>query len=267
MLTHRSPTTVLAAMGERDHTPDGASPTPRTRPEPEHTSRPRRTLIPLLTVALAASFSVANVGSASAHDDQSGSRARFAPIAGNLHGRSAADLAAEAIAPLYTAPAAETPFGGGDPCPRAGNHGRVLVLAIPTSCTIERGDDVIALPGASCSDVEPAPFFAIGETAQRQCAEAATNDFLVSTLISVDGGPQVEVIDARFAATTDQQHITVVPDNLFGATPGPGTFVASAYVPVLRHLPEGSHTIDITSLTSDGRQTSSYTINVVDDSA
>jgi hypothetical protein len=110
----------------------------------------------------------------------------------------------------------------------------VLVPSVPATWTIEGGDDVMSLPGASCSDVEPAPFFATGEAAQRTCAENATKAFFVSHLLSVDGGPQVEAVGDRFAATTDdQQHVTAVADNLFESTPGPATFVAFAYVPVL----------------------------------
>lgn len=225
-------------------------------------SKPHRSLVLVLTFALAVVFSISNVGVAAAHDDHGGDRARFAPVQGELDGLSAGDLVAAAFAQFYTLPAAENPFVGGDPCVRLGKQGRVLLLTRPATCTIERGDAVVDMSGASCSDAEAPPFFAVGEEAQTRCAEQLLKD-IESFLLSVDGGEQVQAARDRFAATSDQQHVTVVPGNLFDATPGPATFVGAAYVTVLRHLRVGSHTIDVATVDPNGPSTVSYTINVV----
>jgi hypothetical protein len=229
--------------------------------------RAHRSPVLALAFALVALFWTTSVGAAAADDDDhGGGRARVAPIAGDVDGRSAADLLATAVRQDYTLPVAEHPFGGGDPCVRLGKHGRVLVLTRPTTCTIERGDEVIYIAGASCSDVEGPPFHAVGADAQRECATRLVKDGFHSVLFSVDGGRQVEVARDRFATATEQQHVTVVPDNILGVegAPRPATFVAFAYVPVLRHLGLGSHRVQITADLFDlGPQTQTYVVNVV----
>jgi hypothetical protein len=58
------------------------------------------------------------------------------------------------------------------------------------------------------------------------------------------------------ATRTDQQHVTPAVGNLFEAKPGPATFFASAYMPVLQHLREGSHTVVSDAVLPDGPRTS-----------
>ena len=74
-------------------------------------------------------------------------------------------------------------------------RGKVLGAQPETTCTVKPGTKVLVpLPGASCSDAEPPPFF--GETAaeQRACALASVRDDVLSVTVSVDGGPPQNVV-------------------------------------------------------------------------
>lgn len=84
-------------------------------------------------------------------------------------------------------------------------RGKVLGAQPETTCTVKPGTKVLVpLPGASCSDAEPPPFF--GETAaeQRACALASVRDDVLSVTVSVDGGPPQNVVSDRFLTITDQ---------------------------------------------------------------
>ena len=122
---------------------------------------------------------------------------------------------------------------------------------------------LVPLPGASCSDAEPPPFF--GETAaeQRACALATVRQDVVRVTVSVDGDSPQDVLSDRFLNITDQFDVVSRPGNPFGATPGPTTLVAVGYLGVLRGLPPGRHTFVVSGFAFGGPFTSSWTVDVV----
>src|SRR5690349_2796077 len=73
-------------------------------------------------------------------------------------------------------------------------NGKLLGSDPGVTCTVKPGTHVIVpLPGVSCSDAEPDPFFAEGATAQRACALAHARDDISAITVTVDGGPPQDV--------------------------------------------------------------------------
>jgi hypothetical protein len=96
---------------------------------------------------------------------------------------------------------------------RQGNVASTAFTPIP-------GEPVVALPGASCSEVEQPPFFAVGQTAQRSCAQEF-NAAIHSLTFAVDGGPAVDVTDDAFAVSPPHQTVVIPADNAAGSPPAP----------------------------------------------
>ena len=170
-------------------------------------------------------------------------------------GVSAEEVLIASFTPLYT----------GEPVPACEllGKGKVLLAQPESTCTVKPGTKVLVpLPGASCSDAEPEPFF--GETAaeQRECALANVSDVLQVT-VSVDGGPPQNVLSDRFLSITEQFGVVSQPGNPFGATPGPTTVVVVGYLGVLRGLPPGRHTFVVSADAFGGSFTGTWTVNVV----
>jgi hypothetical protein len=171
-------------------------------------------------------------------------------------GVSAEEVLIASFTPLYTGEAVAD-------CERLGK-GKVLFAQPESTCTVKPGVKVLVpLPGASCSDAEPPPYFAETAAEQRACALAIVSEVLRVT-VSVDGGPPQNVLSDRFLSITDQFGVVSQPGNPFGARPGPTTLVAVGYLGVLRGLPPGRHTFVVFGdAFGGGSFTSSYTVNVV----
>jgi hypothetical protein len=182
-----------------------------------------------------------------AHQSGAAAAAVFVPIAGELDGRTGPQLLNDSFVFSYQQPAT-TPLTD---CPRLGRHGRVRWVTNPVStCRLRSGEPVVVLPGASCSDVEQPPFFAVGEAAQRSCAQEF-NAAILSLTVAVDGGPAVDIIDVAFAVSPPQQTVAIPADNAGGLPAGTATFTAAGWAAVLRPLPPGTHTLHVTG-TLDG---------------
>ena len=170
-------------------------------------------------------------------------------------GVSAEEVVIASFIPSYT--------GESVPACRLLGKGKVLFAEPGSTCTVKPGTKVlVSLPGASCSDAEPAPFFGATAAEQRACALASVQDVLRLT-VSVDGGPPQNVLSDRFLIITDQFGVVSQPGNPFGATPGPTTVVAAGYLAVLRGLPPGRHTFVVSGFAFGGSFTNSWTVNVV----
>ena len=160
-----------------------------------------------------------------------------------------------------------TPSYTGEPVPACTllADGKVLLSLQPGStCTVKPGTKVLVpLPGASCSDAEPPPFFAETAAGQRACALASVRQDVLQVMVSVDGGPPQNVLSDRFLIITDQFGVLSQPGNPFGARPGPTTVVAVGYVGVLRGLPPGRHTFVVSGFAFGWSFTNSWTVNVV----
>ena len=154
----------------------------------------------------------------------------------------------------------------GEPIPACNPlaEGKVLGPQPESTCTIKPGTDVLVpLPGASCSDAEPTPYFAETAAEQRACALANVRQDVLRVTVSVDGGPPQDVHSDRFLNITDQFRVVSQPGNPFGARPGPTTVVVAGYLGVVRGLPPGRHTFVVSGFAFGGSFTFGWTVNVV----
>ena len=173
---------------------------------------------------------------------------------------------------LELPPDANPLLGNGDNCLSAGHKDKVLILwttpapAAPAVCNVKPGTPVFfSTIFAECSSVEDPPFFGATEEEQRQCVLA----FLQATpfdaiLVSIDGGPSVNIGLDRFLAVSGQGTVELPDPNILGV-PGnrQATFVAGAYSALVRPLPPGSHTITVTIVGGDLAGTNRAVVNVV----
>ncbi len=104
----------------------------------------------------------------------------------------------------------------------------------------------MALVGASCSDVEEPPFFAIGQAAQRACAREY-NAALTSMTLAVDGGVPVELTRRAFAVSPPLRRIDIPADNPAGLPAGPASFTADGWAAALCLTAPGTHTVHVTA--------------------
>ena len=171
-------------------------------------------------------------------------------------GFTAGELLGEEWRQLLELPLDANPLAGtGDNCLSAGHKDKVLIVwttAAPTPpavCNVKPGTPVFFFAlGGECSSVEPPPFFGATEEEQREC----TIGFLEATpfdaiLVGIDGGPPVNIGLDSFIAVSGQGTVDLPDPNIFGV-PGnrQATFVASAYVALVRPLPPGAHTLTVT---------------------
>ena len=171
-------------------------------------------------------------------------------------GVSADEVAVAALTPGYTGEQISECMLLGD--------GKVLFAQPESTCTVKPGVKVLVpLPGATCSDAEPAPYFAETEAEQRACALAIVSQDVLRLTVSVDGGSPQNVLSDRFLDITDQFSVVSQPGNPFGAEPGPTTFVAAGYLGVLRGLPPGRHTFVVSGFAFGEPFTFTWTVNVV----
>ena len=119
------------------------------------------------------------------------------------------------------------------------------------SCTVRKGTTIMLFLGSECSNVEEEPFFGADAHQQRQCAIEA-DEFFVSALVSLDGGPPVEQVAPRFEEISPQRSVVLPPDNVLGVDPGPATFVAHGWVVLVQKLDLGEHLLTGTVTTDDG---------------
>lgn len=84
-----------------------------------------------------------------------------------IHGLTGGELVGEGFARDYAGVPSTT-------CPTFGRHGDILLMS-PSgdtrTCTVKSGMPIAVFGwGAACNDIDPEPFFAIGEAAQQACA-------------------------------------------------------------------------------------------------
>ena len=154
----------------------------------------------LLALAVAVSVVASPVAQAAPHRD-----GRLVPAAKRLAGLTGGQLIGEETRLLLELPAAENPlFGAGESCFRAGHRGKVLIVwtrpesQAPAECTVKPGTSVFLIGVfVFCDQLEPPPFFAVGEKAQRQCALEGllTHPLLEfdAILVTVDGRTPVDI--------------------------------------------------------------------------
>jgi hypothetical protein len=116
-----------------------------------------------------------------------------------------------------------------------------------------------------CDPVEPPPFFAVGEEAQRECALEGLRTLLEfdAILVTVDGGTPIDIGIERFVAVSPQGTAQLPEGNILGVAPQETTFVTAGYVAMLRPLPPGEHTITVEVVGGPFAGTTSATVTVV----
>jgi hypothetical protein len=82
-------------------------------------------------------------------------------------------------------------------------------------------------------------------------------------LVTVDGGPPVDIATERFLAVSPQGTAQLPKDNIFGVAPRETTFVNAAHVAMLRPLPPGQHVITVEVVGGAFAGIKSATITVV----
>jgi hypothetical protein len=218
-------------------------------------------------VAMAAAVCLVAASPAQAAPKDSG----IADASKRLAGFTAGELLGEELRQVLELPPEVNPAAGADTCLSAGHKKKVLLLwtrrapdPVPT-CTVKPGTPVFFYAlGGECSSVEDPPFF--GETAEEQLQ--CMRDFLASTgfnaiLVSIDGGPPVNIGLERFLAVSEQGTVDLPFPNVLGVPGGPATFVAAGYVALVRPLPPGSHTITVTIVGGDFAGINRAVVNVV----
>jgi hypothetical protein len=185
---------------------------------------------------------------------------KLVPAAGRLAGFTGGQLLGEELRQLFELPQAENPFfGNGDSCFATGNRRKVLIVwTRPTAptCTVKPGTPIFLFTFYSeCSNREPPPFFG-GETeaGQRECALDTLREFAVfdAILVSIDGRPPINIYSDRYLAVSPQMTADLPDPNALLVPPGETTFVAAAWVAMIRSLPPGTHTIRVEIVAPDG---------------
>ncbi len=198
---------------------------------------------------------------------------KLVPAAKRLGGLTGGQLIGEETRLLLGLPAVRNPLAGvGESCFPAGRKEKVLILwtrpasQAPAECTVKPGTPVFLFGGwVFCDDVEPPPFFAVGEEAQRRCALEGLHTLLEfdAILVTVDGGTPIDIASERFVAVSPQGRAQLPEGNILGVAPQETTFVTAAYVAMLRPLPPGEHTITVDVVGGPFAGTTSAIVNVV----
>jgi hypothetical protein len=181
---------------------------------------------------------------------------KLVPASGRLAGFTGGELLGEEIRQLLEIPAAENPFAGaGDSCFAAGNNNNVLIVwtrPVAPTCTVRPGTAIFLFAFFNeCSDVET-PFQT--EADQRQCALEGLRQLamLDAILVSIDGGPPINIFSDRYLAVSPQMTANLPEDNILGVPAQATTFVAAGWVAMIRPLPPGTHTIRVEVVRLDG---------------
>lgn len=171
-------------------------------------------------------------------------------VAGSTGGRIIGDWFVENL----SRPAPASPFGGQvNLCLDVGRRDRVLAPAggdqddnrvIEMTCRVEAGRPVVlVLPTSDCSTAEDPPFFADTAREQRRCAIEQVRSYVKTLTVSVDGRRPKSVLEDRYFEVSSQRRVVFPEDPVFGARPGPATFVAAGWLAEVRGLKRGSHTV------------------------
>lgn len=197
---------------------------------------------------------------------------KLVPASGRLAGFTGGQLLGEEVRQLIELPVAENPLNGvGDSCFAAGNKNKVLIAwtrPVAPICTVKPGTPIFLMTYFwECSNTELPPSFG-GETeaGQRQCALDVLRETGVfdAILVSIDGRRPVDVYSDRYLAVSPQITASLPSPNILGVDAQETTFVAAAWVAMIRPLPPGTHTIRVETVAPDGTSSvSEVIVNVV----
>ena len=221
----------------------------------------------LVALAIAASVVANPIAQAAASRD-----GQLLPAAKRIGGFTGGQLIGEETRLLLELPMAQNPLAGvGESCFPVGHRGRVLIVwtrpatQAPAACRIRPGTSVF-LFGAwvFCDTVEPEPFYAVGERAQRRCAIRGLHTLLEfdAILVTVDGRRPVDIARERYVAVSPQGTAQLPASNILGVPAQETTFVTAGYVAMLRSLRRGVHTITVEVVGGPFAGTQSATVTV-----
>jgi hypothetical protein len=206
-----------------------------------------------------------------AHAAEAG-RGKLVPASDRLAGFTGGQLLGEEVRQLIELPLAENPFRGvGDSCFATATKDKVLIAWTREEapiCTVKPGTPIFLMTYFwECSNTEGGQSFG-GETeaGQRQCALDVLRETGVfdAILVSVDGRRPVDIYSDRYLAVSPQMTASLPTPNILEVNAQETTFVAAAWVAMIRPLPPGTHTIRVEYVTPDGSTTvSEVTVNVV----
>ena len=187
--------------------------------------------------------------------------AKLVPASGRLAGFTGGQLLGEEIRQLIELPPAENPLlGKGDSCFATGHKNKVLIAwtrpEAPT-CTVKPGTPIFVTTFFwECSNTEQDPLSAGGETpaGQRRCAlnSLRAQGVFDAIMVSIDGRPPVNVHSDRYLAVSPQMTAELPAPNILGVPERETTFVAAAWVAMIRPLPPGTHTIRVETVPPSG---------------
>jgi hypothetical protein len=196
---------------------------------------------------------------------------KLAPASSRLAGFTGGELLGEEIRQLLEIPVADNPFAGaGESCFAAGRKDKVLIVWTrpePPTCTVKPGTPIFLFAFFNeCSNVEPP--FPTEAAKQRQCAveglrELAAGLGLEAILVSIDGGPSIDILSDRYLAVSPQMTANLPDDNILGVPAQATTFVAAGWVAMIRPLPPGTHTIRVEIVRSGDVSVSEAIVEVV----
>lgn len=176
------------------------------------------------------------------------------PASGRLAGLTGGQLLGEEVRQILELPPAVNPYlGNGDSCFAAGRKDKVLIAwtrEVAPTCTVKPGTPIFVMTSWwECSNVETNEESAGGptEAGQRKCAlkSLRADNVLDAILVSIDGRRPVNVYSDRYLAVSRQVTADLPASNLFGLPEQEMTFVAAAWVAMIRPLPPGTHRIRV----------------------
>jgi hypothetical protein len=182
------------------------------------------------------------------------------PASGRLAGIGGGQLLGKEFRYVLSLPVAKNPLAGaGGSCFTVGNRQVLIVWTRPTAptCTTTPNTPIFLFTFYSeCSKAEPPPFFGGTAAAQRQCAidtlRAYAADNYRAMDVSIDGGSPTDVYSHRYLAVSPQMKVQLPAPNILGVTASRTTFVAAAWVAMIRPLPPGTHEIKVELVHLDG---------------
>ena len=229
----------------------------------------------IVATALLVGVLAAMAGTAPAAPD---SDSGLVPASGRLAGLTGGQLLGREIRHLFKLPPAKNPLAGhGRSCFPVGHNDRVLILwtrppdQSPARCAVKPGTPVFLFGFfIECSNVEAPPFFGATAADQRTCAISGleklsrTQVHIQAIRVCIDGAPATDIMQDRFRAVSPQMRVNLPKDNILGVSARTATFVAAAWVAMIRPLAPGMHTIRVAVVVTNGPPTvTSAVVNVV----
>jgi hypothetical protein len=170
-------------------------------------------------------------------------------------------LLGAAFVKLFSVPAPENPFTGGDPCLRL--RPKLVVPALApggtATCEVRPGTRVLIIPpDVSCSDVEEAPFFGATPAERRRCAIAGLAD--VESVTATIDGTTVDLLP--FFAVSADLPIDLPENNILTGVAQHANFTAAGWLALTHPFRRGEHTITVTTTGGEAAGTTTDIIDV-----